>query len=196
MAVGAGEGSAVIVLVRRRKKASSRSKQGSRYAYLIALSCVLAGNDVSRAGDPQRERGGYGNYDEPAEWPTLTMPDLAISAPLSESGLAAAELELKQAKAMLGREVVNQEGGVLGQARAIVLHKQDQSLRVVVALGERLGFGGRKVVMPLTALKPKSAEKDSPLVLVSDSSPEALQQLPVYQPALFDVIEPSWGSGA
>lgn len=151
---------------------------------------------MSWAANPQRERGGYGSYDEPAQWPTLTVPDLAASTPLPESQPLVTELELKRAKAMLGREVVSQEGAVLGQVRAIVLHKQDQALRAVVALGGRLGFGARKVVVPLDRILPGSDGKDSPLVLAPDLAPEALQQSPPYEPALFDVIEPSWNDGA
>lgn len=144
------------------------------------------------AGHPQRERGGYGSYDEPAQWPTLTVPDLAASTPLPASRPMVTDLELKQAKAMLGREVVSQEGAVLGQVRAIVLRKQDQALRAVVALGGRLGFGARKVVMALAQIQPESVAQDSRLVLDSGLSPEALQELPVYEPEQFEVIEPSW----
>jgi hypothetical protein len=147
---------------------------------------------VSWAVNPQRERGGYGSYDEPAQWPTLTVPDLADSTPLPTSRPTVTDLELKQAKAMLGREVVSQEGAVLGQVRAIVLGKQDQALRAVVALGGRLGFGARKVVVALAQIRPEATAKDSRLVLYPGLSPEALQQLPVYEPEQFEVIEPSW----
>lgn len=172
-----------------------RLNPGGRSVLLVCLIWLLPVGDLSWAVHPQRQRGGYGGYDEPARWPTLVAPDSATLAPMSKTESMAVQADLERAEELLGRQVISKEGALLGQVRAIVLHKQDQALQVVVALGGRLGFGAKKVVAPLGWLELESRAEGNQAAAVFDQDVEALQQLPVYRPEAFDVIEPRLAGG-
>jgi len=160
--------------------------------FLLVLLCLVGIGEAAWALDAQRARGGYGSYDEPSEWPTLAEPEQSALL-ASEAQASASPLDARQVRALIGRELVDREGAVLGQIRAIVLHQQEQTLRAVIDLGGWLGFGARKVAIPLAQIQAPPADDDGPLQLV-DLSAAAVQHLPQYAPEQFSVIEPSWNT--
>ncbi|HEX5513155.1 MAG TPA: PRC-barrel domain-containing protein, partial [Gammaproteobacteria bacterium] len=138
----------------------------------LLYSGLLIATSVSGlvwSGDPNRERGGYGSYDQPIERPTLPTPsqrstDSAPSA-ASQANVAAesAEVELMRAERMVGRPIVAADGAALGEVRAIVRSKQDHSLQAVVVIGGPFGFGSKQVVVPVDQLTMRPGDGNGPL---------------------------------
>src|SRR5262245_18514333 len=75
----------------------------------------------------------------PAPRPGTTAP--AAPAPTGINALRAGEL--------IGRNVYNRDGALVGTVDDVVVHRRDRTLGAVLRMGGFLGFGGDKAVVPV-----------------------------------------------
>lgn len=147
------------------------------------------------SGDPNRERGGYGSYDEPVARPTLPTPGQrppndAPSEPRAGAASSSPAAELTRAERMVGRPIVAADGMVLGEVRAIVRSRRDRSLQAVVVVGGPFAFGSKQVVVPVDQLTVRSEDGNGLLLLVSGAERNTLESMAPYRPEQFDQVAP------
>ena len=112
--------------------------------------------------------------------PTPHAPAKAASGPPAVAKIDS-RLGQMTAKELIGKDVVNQRGDNIGDIENVVVGA-DRMLHVVVGIGGFLGFAEKEVLVPLDQLR---LGKDD-AVMMSDTSEEALRQLPQYSKEGFD----------
>ena len=141
---------------------------------------------------PDRERGGYGSYDDPVERPTLPMPGqrmIDTIPPGQQSGASSQsnEAELARAERLVGSVIVGSDGARLGDVRAIVRSKKNHSLQALVAIGGSLGLGNKHVVVPVDQLVAQPGSENGLLVLASGNDRDLLD-MAAYRPDQFELV--------
>lgn len=155
--------------------------------------------DLAWGRDSDRERGGYGSYDDPVERPVLPMPGAGITVgAVSEAPTASPpslEEQLAKARRLLGRAVIGPDGDVLGTVRGIARSRQgDPQLLAVVAIAGFLGLDKKHVLVPLEQLLVQSGEAGQQQVKAGVDQ-ESLDQMLEYRPELFDLVLPAARQG-
>ena len=120
-----------------------------------------------------------------AQGGTFVKPDASAKTASGSATVAGPKIDARlgqmTAKELIGKDVVNQRGDNIGDIENVVVGA-DRMLHVVIGVGGFLGFGEKEVLVPLDQLR---VGKDD-AIMMSDTSEEALKQMPPYSKDGFD----------
>ena len=116
------------------------SERGLALSSLAAL--LLAACETQQASLPP----------PPTPRPGTTAP--AAPAPTGINALRAGEL--------IGRNVYNRDGALVGTVDDVVVHRRDRTLGAVLRMGGFLGFGGDKAVVPVRQFRLQGTDLVAP----------------------------------
>jgi len=105
----------------------------------------------------------------PPPTPRPGTPAPAAPAPTGINALRAGEL--------IGRNVYNRDGVLVGTVDDVVVHRRDRTLAAVLRMGGFLGFGGDKAVVPVRQFR---LQGDS--LVAPNLTRDVLERVDNYQP--------------
>jgi sporulation protein YlmC with PRC-barrel domain len=109
----------------------------------------------------------------PPPTPRPGTPAPAAPAPTGINALRAGEL--------IGRNVYNRDGVLVGTVDDVVVHRRDRTLAAVLRMGGFLGFGGDKAVVPVRQFR---LQGDS--LVAPNLTRDVLERVDNYQPRDWD----------